>query len=717
MTLPLLSSSPARGVIRTGYVCLILLALTSLGARQGQAAVVRDDLPASDTPLPSPSLTPETPSPSHTLPPGETLQPTPSTTVTQRHSTTPSSTIEILPSAQSSSTSLPPSTPSLSPTPSSTPLPPSTPSLSPTPSSTSPPPSTTPSQTPAPGSTALPSAPTAAPTYPVGAILISEVAWAGTGASAHDEWIELYNPGGVQIDLAGWILHDNDDIDISLAMSIAPHSFVLLERTDETTISSIPADQIYTGSLRNRGDTLFLRDPSGQLIDSANINGGSWPAGESSGRATMERRGGSDQAGNWATFNGYGGRGLDAAGNPIPGTPRGVNSIHLSPTTPSVSPVANTPTSSTTQRPPPAEYDPLSLMINEVAWAGTLSSSSDEWIELYNPGEIEISLLGWFLQDAGDLQITLSGSIPPHGYFLLERTDDQAVADIPADMLFTGALSNSGERLRLLDPAGNLIDSANIQGGSWPAGDHHERSSMERRGGEDHPGNWATFTGYHGAGIDSDGNLIRGTPRHPNSIHFPTPQPTWIPGKVVINELLIRPHYDWEGKGGADTQDEFVELLNLGPLPVNLRGWMLDDIQGGGSKPYVIGSKIIHPGEHLTFFRSRTHIALNDGGDSARLINPDGNVIDQLTYLRVRAYNLAYGRLPDGSGTLAYGLWPTPGKPNLLFVDPSLEGLTPSTFHCQSITGLIFPIERILRYPMTSSRLSASGFRLCWNNR
>jgi multidrug efflux pump subunit AcrB len=27
----------------------------------------------------------------------------------------------------------------------------------------------------------------------------------------------------------------------------------------------------------------------------------------------------------------------------------------------------------------------LSVVINEVAWAGTAASSSDEWIELYNP--------------------------------------------------------------------------------------------------------------------------------------------------------------------------------------------------------------------------------------------------------------------------------------------------------------------------------------------
>jgi hypothetical protein len=59
-------------------------------------------------------------------------------------------------------------------------------------------------------------------------------------------------------------------------------------------------------------------------------------------------------------------------------------------------------------------------------------------------------------------------------------------------------------------------------------------------------------------------------------LFLPTPLPTWIPGRIVINEVLIRPHYDWEGTGGVDSNDEFIELHNLGPFPVFLRGFVLD---------------------------------------------------------------------------------------------------------------------------------------------
>jgi hypothetical protein len=686
MTLPVLRVRPARGISRAGSMLILFCALLN-GSLSAQAAYRRDGpSPPSPTETPLPSASPEetlvpTPSSTNFLSPSPSFTPSPSTTLLA--STTPTTTPEVSPAASSSPTSPPAPSPEISPT-------------------TAP----------------LPATATEAASYPPGSILISEVAWAGTLASAHDEWIELYNPGSDAIDLYGWALSDHGDIAIHLTIRIAPFSFALLERTDDTTVANIPADQIYTGSLNNSGDSLFLLDPSGGTIDSANADGGSWPAGDNVSRASMERRGGSDQAGNWATFIGIGGAGTDSAGNPIPGTPRGVNSIHLPPPsspTPTTSPSAQTPTgtppSTATQ---PASSIPGAVLINEVAWAGTLASASDEWIELFNPGETAVSLDGWCLHDDGDLAIVLTGMIAPHGYYLLERGDDQTVTDIPADLIYSGSLSNSGDRLQLLDFVGTIIDSDNIQGGSWPAGNHKQHSSMERRGGEDRPGNWATYTGFNGNGIDAAGNSIRGTPGQINSIFFPTPQPTWIPGKLVINEVLIRPHYDWEGRGGIDTGDEFIEILNLGPLPVHLRGWLLDDIEGAGSKPHTLPAKTLAPGEYAVFFRSRTHIALNDNGDTARLLAPDGRLIDQITYLRVRAYNLSYGRLPDGSGHLSYGLWPTPGKPNLLFLEDSTTQPEISDWYCSRSTGITLPLAQLGRNPLTVSRVSSNGYRLCW---
>jgi len=49
------------------------------------------------------------------------------------------------------------------------------------------------------------------------------------------------------------------------------------------------------------------------------------------------------------------------------------------------------------------------VVVNEVAWAGTSASSSDEWMELYNCGAADIDLTGWTLSDGGVRRGTLCG--------------------------------------------------------------------------------------------------------------------------------------------------------------------------------------------------------------------------------------------------------------------------------------------------------------------
>ncbi len=107
------------------------------------------------------------------------------------------------------------------------------------------------------------------------------------------------------------------------------------------------------------------------------------------------------------------------------------------------------------------------VVINEIAWMGTASSASDEWLELANTGESAVDLLDWRLTSASGVPIiTLSGTIPANGYFLLERTDDNSVTGITADIIYTGALTNSGTTLTLTDNTGSVIDKV-IGGENW----------------------------------------------------------------------------------------------------------------------------------------------------------------------------------------------------------------------------------------------------------
>jgi hypothetical protein len=236
---------------------------------------------------------------------------------------------------------------------------------------------------------------------------------------------------------------------------------------------------------------------------------------------------------------------------------------------------------------------------------------------------------------------------------------------------------------------------------------------MERLPGEDRRRNWKTSTGCYGCGHDADGRKVPGTPHCPNSLNFPTPEPTWIPDRVLINEVLIRPHYDWNTDGEANTKDEYIEIYNRGPHAVDLEEWMLDDIDDGGSRPFRLPDVTIKVGERLAFFNSMTRIALNDSGDTVRLLAPDGHEIDKITYLKVRAYNLSFGRLPDGSKRLYYGLWPTPYEPNVLFVEPEPGPLVEYSFSCPSGIQREMRLPRLTHHPVLLGWMRSLGHIYC----
>lgn len=149
------------------------------------------------------------------------------------------------------------------------------------------------------------------------------------------------------------------------------------------------------------------------------------------------------------------------------------------------------------------------VVINEIAWMGTTNSSYDEWLELKNTTAAAINLSGWSLASSdGTPSISLSGTIPANGYFLLERTDDTSVPGIPANLIYTGAMNNGGEYLELRDANTALIDEVD----AWHAGDSANRATMERIDTQvsgTNSSNWANSTTSYSSGF--------GTPSTANS--------------------------------------------------------------------------------------------------------------------------------------------------------------------------------------------------------
>ncbi len=225
-------------------------------------------------------------------------------------------------------------------------------------------------------------------------IIINEIGWMGSVNSANDEWIELKNISGAEIDLAGWSLTDlGENIKVKLSGKLAPGGFYLLERTNDDSVPGLAADQIYTGALSNVGEGLRLFSPNCDPADEA-MAAPDWSAGDNATKRTMERQ--PDLS--WRNYDG-------SANNGIYGTPKAQNSAGTLPfnptgvsvTSPPPAPVGPPP-SQPAQQQQAATGQASHLVISEILFDAVGSDTNQEWIELYNPTEQTVDLSSWSIQ-------------------------------------------------------------------------------------------------------------------------------------------------------------------------------------------------------------------------------------------------------------------------------------------------------------------------------
>ncbi len=156
------------------------------------------------------------------------------------------------------------------------------------------------------------------------------------------------------------------------------------------------------------------------------------------------------------------------------------------------------------------------------------------------------------------------------------------------------------------------------------------------------------------------------TPTNTSSPHKPTPIPPTPFAHVVINEFLPRAGFDWNNDGLIDTNDEFIEIENLGPINVNLSGWRLSDDPNIGGKTFSLPNQTLQPGQRAVYYGSTTHILLVDSGDTIRLTNSYGVIVDARGYGVVKYPDQSHCRIPDGDGYWRTNCFPTPGTENKL---------------------------------------------------
>jgi len=215
-------------------------------------------------------------------------------------------------------------------------------------------------------------------------MIFNEIAWMGTAESSADEWIELKNISTTTIQLNEWQILDKDkQIKVSFGQNdaLGPGEFYLLERTDNETVPHIIADKIYVGSLVNSDETLRLFNSDCLLIDEI-IATSSWPAGDNDEKRTMER-------GNnlfWHTYSGDGENG-------ILGTPKQENSEPISGGGDGGQNIQGDDGGQDNGQ----DSKGTSTLANGLIITEIRANGTEEFVELYNSSDQEISLAGLYL--------------------------------------------------------------------------------------------------------------------------------------------------------------------------------------------------------------------------------------------------------------------------------------------------------------------------------
>lgn len=253
---------------------------------------------------------------------------------------------------------------------------------------------------------------------------------------------------------------------------------------------------------------------------------------------------------------------------------------------------------------------PGSVRINEV-----LADRSDgpDWVELHNPGSLDLDIGGYLLTDdptgLGGLVIPVATNLPAGGFVRFE-----------VDPLVTFGLDRDGEGVYLFHGA-SLLDSVTF-------GNQLTDLSLARVGRDGH---WA--------------------------LGVPTPLAENVP--VGTGDVRLLKINEWVSNSEVVIGNDFVELYNPGSSPVAIGGLFLTDNPGGEIRQLEIPA--------LSFIDGRGFLALdfsmNAASRNVGLYDHGLNEIDLVAFTS-QIEDTSYVRVPDGSSMIQLALLPTPGTSN-----------------------------------------------------
>ncbi len=500
-----------------------------------------------------------------------------------------------------------------------------------------------------------------------GTLKINEFSANPDGTDTDHEWIELYNPGGVTVDLTGWRLEygtSSFSSDVEFASGeVSPGSF--LWAGGSASGAPMVLSGLALGNASSNADGLRLVDCDDVVRDTVIYgptntdgwldDGGSMASslapGPADGESIARAVDGVDTNASGTDF--------EVPALPTPGESNSGGALSCG--------------------------DGASIVINEVFPDPDGADENREWVELYNSGKVSVDLSYYAIETATDAEFDDEVLIPssvilgPEEYLVIGGDVVNSVdIGFPSFALPNGT---HGDAVRLVDCHGVSVDTLvygkDNEDGVWDdsgavsdalASDPSEGESLARREN----------------GIDTDDCELdfvvstAPTPGSPNPTEELDPCSPDI-GGLWINEVLYDP-------SGDDGDKEWIELYNEGDTSISLTDWVLEF--GGGSMVLPSGTNIaahgflVIGGSSVVEADLVRDFGLENAASEIRLADCEGTDVDAVAYgdtgVGIAEDGASLARIEDGLNTGSNEDWmadgtPSPGATN---VDGAIPGET-----------------------------------------
>ena len=410
------------------------------------------------------------------------------------------------------------------------------------------------------------------------------------------EWVEILNTSAGPVSLNGVRFTEGINFVFpGLTLNPAERAIVVKDLEAFRNIYGFGRDIIIAGefelSLDNEGEQLLLQTGSGEIIqDISYASDNSWPRKAGNGYSLVYNSGDPREGQSWTVSRS------------VLGSPGTLD---------------------------PGEAEVPDVLVNEIV-ANSVTPLVDS-IELYNPGNADVSIGGWFLTDdlgqPRKFQIPLGTIITGNGFASFTELEFNSTPGVDPSF----ALDSNGEEVFLVavDPSGARLD--------YVAGFSFDDSSA------------GIPFGRHeiSTGEVQIAPLILPTPNASNA--------TPVSGPLVITELMYHP---------SAFEAEFIEIQNVSAQPVALAGAEISGVGYifSGEAPELLPGEILIVSElDPSTFRNTYNVPvsveiygpypgrLDNGGERLRLLLPEQSGIPDSPTLLVAADTVIYSDDPPWS--------------------------------------------------------------------